>query len=752
MKTLANKDKLLLSAQKYLEKGRITKAISCFEKVVKIDPKDSRCHLKVAELYAQAGNRSKAVEAYEEIAKFFLENNFSLKAIAVFKQILKLAPEKKELHRQLGELNEQQGLIGNALSEYKLLVEHYQQEELMSETLWALKKIADLNPKNISIRMKVAEYSFRLDAQDEAKKELDLILSVLQSKEDHPGLGQFYEFYLSLFPEEFDIELASAMRQLSLENPQEGIVSLEKLRQKEPQNIKLLDALAKGYAQAGDALKHQSAICDLLNLCPEDLDLCQKCVQAFVAIGDTAGANELLEKWKDTFQAKNRISDLQDLYERLAEEFPGEKKTEEVLSTIREIIKSHTDYSKGVDFGSFNRPSDESKLEVTEVSLGLEAAEEAPEISLDESTIMVEEESASEEVLLGADDLLEDGSSSLPTPDEPENFVLETSAEAGSFKVAGSPVETLEGACGSAENDDLNNVFENVESQPSDDAMEFEDSFFDFDLSEESSDLQGNLNGPDFNAELEEADFYLRQGLLDEAERVCNSILETSPDFQDAKSKLVDIEEKRSESASRLEGGNVEGGSVFATDNLTIDAFSQQGDSEDIFLDGLMADSQKGVKTVIGQEDTESHFNLGIAYKEMGQFAEAITEFEQAQVDPVRFVDCITLIANCMVQKGASQEAEKVFADALTNDISEDDRLILNFEMGLLYSDQGKFAEALDKFHFVLNLDPFYRDVGERVKKLQESLGAESGSQSASSREMDESLNENSRKNRVSYV
>jgi tetratricopeptide (TPR) repeat protein len=748
VKTLANKDKLLLSAQKYLEKGRITKAISCFEKVVKMDPKDSRCHLKVAELYAQAGDRNKAVEAYEEIAKFFLENNFSLKAIAVFKQILKLAPEKKELHRQLGQLNEQQGLIGNALSEYKLLVEYYQEEELISETLWALKKIAELSPKNISIRMKVAEYSFRLDAKDEAKKELDLILSVLQAKEDHPGLGQFYEFYLSLFPEEFDIELAAAKRQLSLENPQEGIVSLEKLRQKEPQNIKLLDALANGYAQAGDALKHKSALNELLNLCPDDLDLCQKCVQAFVAAGDTTGANELLEKWKDTFQAKNRISDLQDLYEKLAEEFPGEKKAEDVLSTIREIIKSHTDYSNGVDFGSFNRPSEEDKLEVTEVSLGLEGA---PEISLDENAIVVEEESVSEEVMLGANDLVEDDSGSLPTFDEAESFILETSAEAGSFKVVGSPAETLDDASGAAENDDLNNVFENVESQPSDESMEFEDSFFDFDLSDESSDLQGHLDGPDLNAELEEADFYLRQGLLDEAERVCNSILENSPDFQEAKSKLVEIEEKRSESASRVDGGNVEGGSIFSADNLSIDAFSQQGE-EDIFLDGLIADSQKGVKTVIGQEDTESHFNLGIAYKEMGQFTEAITEFEQAQVDPVRFVDCITLIANCMVEKGASQEAEKVFADALKNDISEDDRLILNFEMGLLYSDQGKFSEALDKFHFVLNLDPFYRDVGERVKKLQESLGAESVSQPASSHEMDESLTENGRKNRVSYV
>ena len=199
MNTLANKDKLLVSVQKYLEKGRTSKAISVLEKIVKVDPKDSRCLLKIAELYAQEGQRDKAVETYQNVAKFFLDNNFFLKAIAVFKQILKLAPEKKELYKQLGELNERQGLIGNALSEYRRLAEYYQQEEMISETHGVLKKMAELDPKNIQVRMKAAEYSYRLDMKDEAKNELDLIHSVLKEKEDHPALGKFYEFYLSPF-------------------------------------------------------------------------------------------------------------------------------------------------------------------------------------------------------------------------------------------------------------------------------------------------------------------------------------------------------------------------------------------------------------------------------------------------------------------------------------------------------------------------------------------------------------------------
>ena len=744
MNTLANKDKLLVSAQKYLEKGRTSKAINCFEKVIKMDPKDSRCRLKVAELYAQEGQRDKAVQAYEEIAKFFLDNNFSLKAIAVFKQILKLAPDKKELHRQLGELNEQQGLIGNALSEFKRLAEYYQQEEMISETLWALKKIASLDPKNIPVRMKVAEYSFKLDAKEEAKKELGLILSVLKSKEDHPSLGKFYEFYLSLFPGDFDIELASAECQLSSENPQEGIAILEELRLKEPENKKLLDVLANGYQNVGDTSKYKSALNDLLNLCPEDLELCQKCVRACVDAGDMSGAVEKLEKSKSAFQAQNRISDLQDLYEGLAEDFPGDKKVEEVLSTLRVIIKDYTDYSDGVDFGNLSRSSDASSTEASEVSLDVET-----EVSLNEESISIEEESSPGEVLLGTDDLVEEETGPLPEAEQKEDLVLETSGDKGSFNLTTASADAPADAAEPVKAEGFEVISGGAENQASDDSMEFEDSFFDFDLSEEGADGEDDLDGPDPHAELEEADFYLRQGLLDEAERVCKNLLEARPDFQEAQEKLAQIEEKRSESAS-MAGGNAEAGRAGEAENLSIDIFGQQGESEDLFLDGLLADSQKGVKTVIGQEDTESHFNLGIAYKEMGQFTEAVAEFEQAKKDPVRFVDCITLIASCKLQTGSFQDAESVFSDALTEDISDDDRLVLNFEMGLLYSEQGKSPEALDKFHFVLNLDPFYRDVGERVKKLQETLGGEGDS--SSSHDADEAMGASSRKNRVSYV
>lgn len=127
-----------------------------------------------------------------------------------------------------------------------------------------------------------------------------------------------------------------------------------------------------------------------------------------------------------------------------------------------------------------------------------------------------------------------------------------------------------------------------------------------------------------------------------------------------------------------------------------------------------------GVKTEISQEDTETHYQLGIAFKEMGQLDEAIREFDQAIRDPDRFVACVVLKASCLAEKGAFDAAEDYFLGMLSKSgISEQNKAIMNFELGLFYQQQNRLAEALERFRLVSELNPSYRDVGEKISELQ---------------------------------
>jgi len=59
-------------------------------------------------------------------------------------------------------------------------------------------------------------------------------------------------------------------------------------------------------------------------------------------------------------------------------------------------------------------------------------------------------------------------------------------------------------------------------------------------------------------------------------------------------------------------------------------------------------------------EDAQSHFDLGIAYKEMGMFAEAINEFASAARDPSRLLDCLILKGQCLVQWVSSSPLKRL--------------------------------------------------------------------------------------------
>ncbi len=147
-------------------------------------------------------------------------------------------------------------------------------------------------------------------------------------------------------------------------------------------------------------------------------------------------------------------------------------------------------------------------------------------------------------------------------------------------------------------------------------------------------------------------------------------------------------------------------------------------------LDSFGADSKvdeeltQNTVSELDSADTESHFNLGIAYKEMGLYDDAIAEFEKASHDPSRAIDCVTLIGQCHSESGATELAMEIFKQGLALDnLSDEGRMTLNFELGMLYQMNGQLLEALEAFQLVAERDSFFRNVSELIKNLRRELG-----------------------------
>src|SRR5688500_3237394 len=138
-------------------------------------------------------------------------------------------------------------------------------------------------------------------------------------------------------------------------------------------------------------------------------------------------------------------------------------------------------------------------------------------------------------------------------------------------------------------------------------------------------------------------------------------------------------------------------------------------------LQDIFREFRKGVEQQLSAEDYETHYNLGIAYKEMGLLDEAIGEFQLASKAPALAVECCSLLGLCFLEKGMPQLAIKWYGKGLaTPGIRESDTAGLLYDLGRVYEDTGDVNLAYETFLEVYGINTNYRDVIERVRHLEE--------------------------------
>jgi tetratricopeptide (TPR) repeat protein len=131
-------------------------------------------------------------------------------------------------------------------------------------------------------------------------------------------------------------------------------------------------------------------------------------------------------------------------------------------------------------------------------------------------------------------------------------------------------------------------------------------------------------------------------------------------------------------------------------------------------FDGMFSEFKKGLDQQVEQGDTETHYNLGIAYKEMGLYDDAIKEFLIAAADPLRQADCLTLQGICYQEKGDLIKAEEVFLSGIALFVREPENLLnIKYELALLYETARRKEDALHYFRDVFASSPNYRNTAE---------------------------------------
>lgn len=165
-----DRSSVLRSAQLFASRGQFDAAINEWKKLSIESPSDGSIFNSIGELHLKRNATNDAVVAFVQAANAFRAEGATLKAIATFKKVLKLDPSRYDVFQHLGDLNAERGLLISAVKDYLTLGKHYLKAGNSKAALDIYKKIVSQDPTNLDAQQRVAELCLQENMQDEATK------------------------------------------------------------------------------------------------------------------------------------------------------------------------------------------------------------------------------------------------------------------------------------------------------------------------------------------------------------------------------------------------------------------------------------------------------------------------------------------------------------------------------------------------------------------------------------------------------
>ncbi len=151
------REAVIKTAEKYVAKGKIEAAIREYRKVLKHSPTDVNTLNRVGDLYARLESFDEAVRLFTQIAEQYTREGFFVKAIAIYKKIIKLDPSSLQVYEKLAALYAEQGLVTEARTQYQVLANYYQKHDNAASAITIYQRMAELEPDNPTFQLKLAE-------------------------------------------------------------------------------------------------------------------------------------------------------------------------------------------------------------------------------------------------------------------------------------------------------------------------------------------------------------------------------------------------------------------------------------------------------------------------------------------------------------------------------------------------------------------------------------------------------------------
>ncbi|MDH3290784.1 MAG: tetratricopeptide repeat protein [Gemmatimonadota bacterium] len=230
------------------------------------------------------------------------------------------------------------------------------------------------------------------------------------------------------------------------------------------------------------------------------------------------------------------------------------------------------------------------------------------------------------------------------------------------------------------------------------------------------------------------ADALLRGGAEDRARAVYQRVLDHDSDNEQAKVGLATLAPvppepkptREVEAPVAQSGDFVDLGALILEDEelslrdtrMRIEEEEPSGDEQRDFEE-MLSEFKRGIEVNLAEEDWQAHYDLGVAFKEMGLLDEAITEFQRALRAPEGKLQTAEALGLCFFENGQFSVAATVLRRAVESEVGGDEEKIgCLYWLGRAEEELQRPAEALQQYQRVYSVDIGFQDVTRRVKEL----------------------------------
>lgn len=791
-----DKGKALQEAHKYITQGKIAKAIRQYELALENEPGDLTLLNVIGDLYARENDISEALKCFYRLADAYTREGYKLKAISIYKKIVRLDRESVDPLLRLAELSSAQGLARETRECFKSALDFFERKGQHVQSLEVLRNLCRLDPRNHSLRLHLGRAAERAGEGREAV-EAYLGASILaRDNGDIAASRVGLERAAELAPESAEVHLLRARQALADEKPKEvgEILGSVPELQSSPEAKRLLlesclatsnleaasgllsdvlesnpsnftpaadftsRCIEKGdYEAAFRVLKRAApmliargetgplmeALARLSRSCPEHIHLLERIYEVAEKTDDGEAVSEVLQALANAYAGSDQLEKAEHAYASLVEREPGNELFKDLLQKICERRGRGVARLSQTPETSVDSDGERDKV-ASHFGCG-EAPPQAQQLAPRASFLPPSQEEA--------------GAPSFEDPHwpaQPVEFDLSQAGRLGETRAKESELPPPK------------EFSLDFHTRPSDafstgdSGLPRADSSSEMALHHDPAKKSETFGPPPpstLKESREEAELQLRHGLYQEPKKSAGEPEKISP----AEGQILEFRRGMEQAARESNATNMpmpasrtgEQAADKAEWNLPTcfadaasvadpvrgnqppaSANSQAGRKSDpAASDGAAAELRSLLDEFDGEsesadkpaDDEQTHYNLGVAFREMGLLDEAIGEFQKVVNGMVstrfgpHFLQGCTLLASCFMDKEMPAIAAKWYLRALdAPGLDYEGTLAVYYDLGMAFQQAGDTTAALEKFTEVYSQNINYRDVAEKIRILRQ--------------------------------